>query len=417
MTQTLSLLALSLGCVTGEIEVGDDSTESTADADTDTDSDSDTDSDVSVEDIQGGSVDVDTLVDLLGVYVTGVATYSDGDGYGLFVGEAAGGAWSGIWVYTVSGAEAFAIGDAVDVRGHYIEYDGDGDWSDSVSEIDVGDYPTDSWVSAAQGGAQTVPATSIDKSVFTDASALESYEGVLVTVTDLVVTDGDLGFGEWAAGDVRVDDKIYDAGPVYAGDTFTSVTGVLDFTFDNWKLVPRSSDDIVGYSTQVSALSELTHGSLVITEVMIDPGTECSDADDEYFEVYNNSGLTVDLYGLEIGYGENLKTVSDHVVAFDGQYILFVRESPSPCYGHDGDVEFPLSLNNTPAKMSLNSGTGTLFDDVDFTGWTVTPGVAWGVDPTKANPSGNDNAANWCGQTSALGTDFGTPGAVNDSCG
>jgi len=333
------------------------------------------------------------------------------------VGEEAGGGWSGLWVYTAEGAEAFAVGDRVDVHGRYVEYDAEGDWVASVTEIDVGDYPEDSWVMAAKGDATSVPPTELEQSVFADSATLETYEGVLVTVNDLTVTDGDLGFGEWAAGDVRVDDKcLYPMDPVYSGDTFTSITGVVDYTHDNYKLVPRTADDLVGYTTDVTLQSTQGPGALILTELMIDPGTECDDANDEYFEVYNNSGLKLDLYGLEVGYGETVKTVEEHVVVDASAYVLFVRESPSPCYGHEGTLEFPLTLNNTPALMSLNSGTGTLFDEVDFTDWTVTAGVAWGVDPTKVNPNANDKAENWCGQTSALATDYGTPGAANDSC-
>lgn len=93
----------------------------------------------------------------------------------------------------------------------------------------------------------------------------ESYEGMLVRVVDVTVTDprpdGFPGFGEFVvddgSGGVRVDDlgnwdgqtpSNVNPGPDTAfveGDQFTSITGIQHFTFGNYKIEPRNESDVV----------------------------------------------------------------------------------------------------------------------------------------------------------------------------
>ena len=44
---------------------------------------------------------------------------------------------------------------------------------------------------------------------------------------------------------------------VYEGDTFDSITGPVYFSYDAYKLVPRSDDDLVGYDSVITAVDEL----------------------------------------------------------------------------------------------------------------------------------------------------------------
>lgn len=49
---------------------------------------------------------------------------------------------------------------------------------------------------------------------------------------------------------------------------------------------------------------------------------------------------------------------------------------------------------------------------------TVGAGESWSLDPTAVDVTSNDDSANWCPATTALGStgDYGTPGAGNDTC-
>jgi hypothetical protein len=83
-----------------------------------------------------------------------------------------------------------------------------------------------------------------------DADVAELWEGVLVSVQDVTVTDADPGYGEWLVDGVLVDDYIYDAlqTGVEVGGTFEAVSGPLHFTFGQFKILPRDEDDLVGYT-------------------------------------------------------------------------------------------------------------------------------------------------------------------------
>ena len=48
---------------------------------------------------------------------------------------------------------------------------------------------------------------------------------------------------------------------VYEGDSIGALTGVLHFTYDNFKLEPRDSADFYQYASLISKASDLTEGS------------------------------------------------------------------------------------------------------------------------------------------------------------
>ena len=83
----------------------------------------------------------------------------------------------------------------------------------------------------------------------TDDVDLEKWEGVLVSVTNVTVTEDDLGFGEWAVsdgtGDARIDDMgDYSYSPSI-GDTFSEIIGIALYSFDNYKIEPRDDSDLI----------------------------------------------------------------------------------------------------------------------------------------------------------------------------
>ena len=99
--------------------------------------------------------------------------------------------------------------------------------------------------------------------IATGAATAEQWEGVLVRVENVAVSnpfaDGSSNFGEFyiddGSGEVRVNDNGNHRGNLdttYAeGDSLLSVTGLLDYSFSNFKIEPRNLGDIVRKSTAV----------------------------------------------------------------------------------------------------------------------------------------------------------------------
>lgn len=147
------------------------------------------------------------------------------------------GPWSGVYVY-YDNADFNATlnrGDEVEIIGKVSEYYEKTEMTELVSATVI-----------STGNAVPAPI-----SLSTANVPDEQYEGVLVSVTNAVVTDTTLGFGEIlvddGSGACRVDDKLYsywvDMTPY--PDTTYQLTGIVDYSFDTYKILPRDADDFV----------------------------------------------------------------------------------------------------------------------------------------------------------------------------
>jgi predicted extracellular nuclease len=241
MTRTLpifAILGLSLSLVMGCPKTVDDTDTPEGDTDTDTDTDSDTDADTDTDtdtdptgtscaDIQNfdGISEGDTVT-LSGVCVTSPVAYN---GQGFFVQDDGGGEWSGMFVYLGSVKASVTTGDKIDVTGEVTEYY-------DLTELSVMDAGDISVTGSCNPAATTLQASPSD---------FEPYESVLITVLDInVTTDADdYGEHETDFGDMTIDDMFwtYEGG---AGDSLTSLTGPLNYSYDVWKIEPRGSSDV-----------------------------------------------------------------------------------------------------------------------------------------------------------------------------
>jgi len=181
----------------------------------------------------------DTVVTLEGVIVTAIDRNTQGNG-NFFVQDPAGGEYSGIYVFNSGGDTVnvadLAVGDIVTLSGEYVEFN-------SLSEIQV------ATLQVTGQGAVPAPVVVAAGDVGTGGAQAEAYEGVLVRVQNVAVTnlnpDAPQTFGEFeVAGALRVDDDLYKHTPT-DGETFASITGPLHFSFGNFKLLPRSAEDVV----------------------------------------------------------------------------------------------------------------------------------------------------------------------------
>ena len=166
---------------------------------------------------------------------------------GFFVQEPgipADAAFSGIWVYTQNQgvADALAtmlqVGMTVDVHGVYQEYNG-------LSEIVI-----DVQADITPGGTfQLNPVLVNPCDVGTGGAQQEAYEGVLVRVSNVEVTDTNPDdpndYNEFEVDScLRVDDLFYLAEPGLE-TLYQALVGVMSYSFDNAKLEPRTAADVL----------------------------------------------------------------------------------------------------------------------------------------------------------------------------
>ena len=179
------------------------------------------------------------------------------------------GPWSGIMVYRYEGWDSYdfitsggivhsvAEGDSVTLTGEVYEaYDKTE--IKNVSEVII--YGPSSTMFA--------PMTVTTAQVMTGGADAEAYEGCLVSVVDVTVNNPDLGNGEWSFTDgtnsARVDDNWDYFYYPEAEQELAEVTGVLDFTFDDFKIQPRLARDVVEEGvTRIQRINQVLYSDLL----------------------------------------------------------------------------------------------------------------------------------------------------------
>ncbi len=160
------------------------------------------------------------------VTVQGIVTGVFGDLF--FIQAPEGGPFSGIAVYRPG--HQVTPSDRVEIQGTVIEFH-------DITQIE----PTQIRILASN---QPLPAP---VSLSVQEAKAEQWEGVLVQVENVVVTDPPDRFGEWRirddSGIIRVDDKgvFYPAEP---GQLIPRLTAIVDHAFGTYRLIPRTLEDI-----------------------------------------------------------------------------------------------------------------------------------------------------------------------------
>jgi hypothetical protein len=197
------------------------------------------------------------------VSVTGIVTVESGLFYAgahitfymQEVTDECGPEWAGMLIYNYQG-EAFDVlrGDLVRVRGQVSEYaTPSGNPLSNMTEV-----VTLADVEILDEG-QPIPdpivifPVELDSSTHTDYMA-EIYEGCLVTVEDVYVSDNSSPYSQFSVSDqgdegeciIRVySDSLYNFNRPPVGAMFESITGVVYHVYANYTLMPRTMDDLV----------------------------------------------------------------------------------------------------------------------------------------------------------------------------
>jgi hypothetical protein len=190
-------------------------------------------------------------------------------------------------------------------------------------------------------------------------------------------------------------------------------------------------------------------GQLVITEIMAD-SVGPPDESGEWFELYNPTNQTFDLFGCLLfdtsTVMENTDTVGRHILIDPQHYVTMARFGDvsggfSPTYNYhtrltvggipdpDKDVKF----DNAGDRVGITCGS-TVIDTVEFSaqsaGWIqpippatvamVPHGRSYSLDPSHLSATENEDPANWCTGVAVYplpsGPDHGTPGVANPPC-
>jgi len=250
------------------------------------------------------------------------------DGY--FVGTTDGGANNGIQLVVPASVSAdLELGDVVDIEGETMEYY-------CRSQLKASKVTT-------TGTADVPAATVLTAAIAADAAVMETYEGTLVSVENVTVTEVNQ-YDEFAVtGDIWVGDVYTTNYQANIGDELTTITGVLDFSYGKYKILPRDAADVaVG---AVAPASDMTIAEIQQHASSVDCGpSEPGGTDPSPYTTQSNVSVT----------GVVLSPLEDVSSNLDGVYI---GTDPSGAYS-GLLVVYPKTLGLTPA----------LGDEVKFTG-------------------------------------------------
>ncbi len=174
-------------------------------------------------------------VELKGVIVTAGLHSATDKLNAFFVADAEGGEYSGIKVVVgkAGNPPAVQVGDVLDISGSLKEYYCVTELeAKAISKKDSGKTPVVSKVAAADIAAESAES--------------EKWEGVLVEIGNAPVSVVDSYGGFTVEGGALVDNDIFGDMPrPKVGCKYTSITGVLDYTYSKYRLLPRGDADLV----------------------------------------------------------------------------------------------------------------------------------------------------------------------------
>jgi cytosine/adenosine deaminase-related metal-dependent hydrolase len=193
---------------------------------------------------EGSSVSVECVVTVDSAFATAK---------GFWCQDRIGGPYSGIFVYTgttapqvdVNGSQRpIRLGDNIQVNAQYVEY------------YDLSELQNATVVFISEG--DPLEAVSVSPhDIATNGAQSEAFEGVLVSVqaVSVITQNADPGkdYDEFeVTGGLRIDDLLIDGtgtgglldNTFEVGAYFPDITGVMHYNYSNFKLLPRSIDDI-----------------------------------------------------------------------------------------------------------------------------------------------------------------------------
>ena len=203
-----------------------------------------------IYDIQSGAVNQGESVIVQGIVTAANGETPDGDG--SFYIQDGTGAYNGINV--ISSEYTVSRGDLVELYGEYVEYYGKSEISEPEN-LEI------------LSSGNTLPEPEV---LSLDQEDWEPWEGVLIEIQSVTVSNDDAGYDEWDVTEIggtnmmRIDNPGNYMYSPSNGDQFESITGPLNYTYDFFKIIPRDDLDIVQASPPV--ISGVSYSPPVPTE-------------------------------------------------------------------------------------------------------------------------------------------------------
>ena len=353
-----------------------------------------------------------------------VVTGTFGDTF--FVQEKQGGPYSGIACYAGQlNFSMLSVGDVVTVSGTYYEfYD--------LTQLTVEEFEVTEVVPAPEPFEIVHPAH-----IATGGPLSEMFEGVLVSVSDLETIDTKPDcphdFGEFmVTGDLRIDDMEKDLWDPHLGDSFASITGIVHYTFGEFKIEPRSADDLeVIEAGAMSALTKciesdciapegasVTH-QVVVNEVMVNPYGD--DTGQEWIELYNPGNQPVNLNGWMVKdcAEQAMELVGDDLILEpQGFMVLGAQLNSALNGGVPVDIAYPspFYLANSVGAVLLYNAQGVLIDQTRYSAFDPWESLISAHSLARVSPtSDGTKPESWETSYQSFGSNnnHGTPGAPN----
>ena len=184
---------------------------------------------------QSSSPYLDQIVSVTGIVTAGGDEFYYSYGPVAVLGDPEGGPWTGLVLFGDDVA-SLARGDSILITGTVQEF------------YELTELGLISSVEVVSSGNELPPAIAVSTGDISDSPDPEQYESVLCTISDAIVTEVQ-GYGQFLAddgsGNCIVDDMgSYSYSPA-VGDTIITGTGILWYSWDEWKLEPRDNNDLV----------------------------------------------------------------------------------------------------------------------------------------------------------------------------
>ncbi len=333
-----------------------------------------------IADIQEGTYGDGSTVLLERVVVTSPFTQA-GDGF--FIQDSGGGPWSGIYVYAQGGTDDLflSVGDEINITGVVSEFY---DWTEltiaSTAAVEV-------------TGEAAIAIDVVDPSTTND---WEKWESCLISIGAANIESVN-SYGEAMLDNGLILDDLLTDFNASSGGSYSNVTGLVGYSYEEWKLFPRTEEDLAGYSagdpvTIADIQSGGLEGGYVINNVVATSGVTAYGAgfyvQDEgggpwsgiYVYVYDNKAEEM---GIEVGRKYNIlnATVTEY---YDLTEIVLYDLN---------DIE---AVDGPPGEPTVDAVDPSAVDD-----WEQWEGCLISIGAAEA--AGNPDSY---GQTSLSGTDL-----------
>ena len=244
------------------------------------------------------------------VTVTGIVTGANfGHDLYFFISDPEGGAWHGIYVYDFEAGPA--LGDEVTVTGTVTEYYG-------LTELG---YCTVTIHSSGNPVPDPIQVTTLNLVVPAQA---EMYEGCLVEVNNVTVTEAQGEYGEWyiddGSGECQVDDGFFYLDEVVpeivitVGMEWAIIRGCVDFSYDYYGINPRTPDDLIDVVSSNENTVNITSEFVGCYPNPFNPQTTA------FLNLKNDSKVTLNVYNIK---GEKIRTLVNETLIAGEHHIVW----------------------------------------------------------------------------------------------